>query len=77
MHCQDHGAHLKENNKLYFCPLGTDLKDKETLLAIDDVMGMLEREIMPSCRIRFYWWMRAETTHQMVGLEVFPKDCKA
>jgi formylglycine-generating enzyme required for sulfatase activity len=39
-----HGAHLKENNKLYFCPLGTDLKDKETLLAIDDVMGMFNEK---------------------------------
>jgi len=39
-----HGAHLKETNKLYFCPLGTDLKDKETLLAIDDVMGTLNEK---------------------------------
>ena len=42
-----HGAHLKENNKLYFCPLGTELKDKDTMVSIDEVMAMFNEE---SCR---------------------------
>ena len=39
-----HGAHLKTTDKLYFCPQETDLKDPATLVAIDDVMAMLDEK---------------------------------
>jgi formylglycine-generating enzyme required for sulfatase activity len=35
-----HGAHLKENNKLYFCPMDTNLEKTDSLLAIEDVMAI-------------------------------------
>ncbi len=35
-----HGAHLKENNKLYFCPMDTKLEKTDSLLAIEDVMAI-------------------------------------
>ena len=46
-----HGAQLKQTNKMYFCPLEANLDKLDTLISLDEIYAMMEKDCLASVTV--------------------------